>query len=204
MELAGMTNTAWGKWQRPPTSIWFCGYFNCSKSMFLCLLNSLVTRCFKKKPCTTPSSPTNTSHMNVKAMGTNKDSPLLLGQVTVSWAETSRTRSSVISLLLDLLNSCWVRYAFYKVMIQKYTEGRHNQQLLMKMTVGFVSRKWGTGGTRMRCAWARRVTAQVHLCLGSLLPFCIAFVHLKLLIPIDYCLTNIALTSHKWIHTGFL
>ena len=62
----------------------FRGHLKCSKSMFLCLLNSLVTRHFKKKPCTTP---TNTSHMNVIAMGT-KDSPLLSGQVTVSWAGT--------------------------------------------------------------------------------------------------------------------
>lgn len=146
----------------------FCGHLSCSKSMFLSLLNSLVTRCFTKKPRTTPNSSTNTSHMNVIAMGTNKDSPLLPGQVTVSWAETSHTRSSIISLLLDLLNSCWVRYAFYKVMIQKYTEGSHDQQLLMKITVIFVFYKWDIGDTRIRCVWARGVSAQVHLCLGSL------------------------------------
>lgn len=162
-----MTNTTRGKWQWPPTSTFFCGHLNYSKSMFLCLLNSLVRRCFRKKPHTRPSSPTNTPHMNVIAMGTNKDSLLLLGQVTVGWAETPHTRSSVISLLLDLLNSCWVRYAFYKVMIQKYTEGGHYQQLLMKIIVVFVSCEWDAGGTRMRCVWAHRVNAQVHLCIGS-------------------------------------
>lgn len=157
----------------------------------------------KKKPRTTPSSSTNTSHMNVIAVSTNKDSPLLSGQVTVSWAETSHTRFSVISLLLDLLNSCWVRYAFYKVMIQKYTEGGHDQQRLMKITVIFVFCNWDTWGTRMRCVWAHWASAQVHLCLGSL-SFCTAFGCLTLLMLIDYCLTNMALTSRKWIHMGLL
>lgn len=146
----------------------FCDHLNCFKSTFLCLLNSLVAKCLKQKPHSTPSSPTDTSHMNIIAVGTNKDSLLLLSQVMVSWAETSHTRSSVISLLLDLLNSCWVRYAFYKVTIQKYTEGDHNQQLLMKITVIFVFCKWDTGGTRMSCVWAYEMSTQVHLCLGSL------------------------------------
>lgn len=164
--------------------------------------NSLVTRCFKKKSRTTPSSPRNTPHVKVIAMGTSKDSPLLSGQVTVSWAETSHTRSSVISLLLDLLNSCWVRYAFYKVMIQKYTERSHDLQLLMKITVIFIFCKWDRGGTRMGCICARGVYAQVNLCLGSLSPFAL------LLCASDFwadChLTNTALlTSHNWIHMSF-
>lgn len=115
----------------------FCGHFNCSKSMFLCLLSLPETRCFKEKPHTTPSSPTNTSHMNIIAMGTNKGSPFcspVYGQLS----QNSHARSSILSLLLDLLNSCRVRYAFYKIMIPKYTEGGHVQQLLMNITVIFA------------------------------------------------------------------
>lgn len=60
-------------------------------------------------------------------------------------------RPSIISLLMDLLNSCWVRYAFCKVMVQKCTEGGRNQQLLIKAAVIFLSHNWGRGGPRMRC-----------------------------------------------------
>lgn len=137
----------------------------------------------KKKPCTTPSSSTNTSYMNIIGVGTNRASPLLSGQAVVSWAETSHTRCSVISLLLDLLNSCWVRYAFYEVMIQKHSEGDHDQQILTKITVIFAFGKWDTGGTSMGCVWAHMVGAQVHLFIGSL-SLCIAFVCLELWSPL--------------------
>lgn len=89
----------------------------------------------KKKPHITPSPSTNTSYMNIIGIGMNRASPLLSGQAVVSWAETSHTRSNVISLLLDLLNSCWVRYDFYEVMIQKYSEWGHNLQLIIKISV---------------------------------------------------------------------
>lgn len=129
----------------------------------------------KKKPHITPSSSTNTSYMNIIGIGMNRASPLLSGQAVVSWAETSHTRSNVISLLLDLLNSCWVRYAFYEVMIQKYSEWGHNLQLIMKITV-LVFGEWDPGGTSMRCVWAHVVSAQVHLfigCLSLLHCFCV-------------------------------
>lgn len=65
---------------------------------------------------------------------------------------------------------------------------------------GFFFRKWGTGGTRMRCDWASEISTQVHFYLGilSILHcFCVP----QTFDP-HWLLTNTALTSRKWIHMG--
>lgn len=85
-----------------------CGHFNCSKPTFLCLFSFLVTRCFKKKPHTTPSSPTNTSRMNIIAMGTNKAAPSALqsafGQLSWNLSRQIQHRKPVIGFAEFLLS----------------------------------------------------------------------------------------------------
>lgn len=97
---------------------------------------------------------------------------------------------------MDLLNSCWVKYAFCKVMIQKYTEAGHDQQLLMNVTVIFVFHCKDRGGVKMR-----HVKRTWGYCTGTLMPkqlFPAALLLCALTFGhTDYCLPNIALTSHK-------
>lgn len=179
----------------------FCGHFNCSKSMFLCLLSLPETWCIKEKPHTTPSSPTNTSHMNIIAMGTNKGSPFcspVYGQLRQNLSCQIQHLKPIIGFAEFLLGEvCFLQDYDSEIHWRRPRSTASNEHYRY-----FCFLQMSAGGTKMGCAWAHGASTQVHWYPGNL-SLLHHFVHPRLWIPIDCCLTNTALTSRKWIHMGF-
>lgn len=120
----------------------FCGHFNCSKSMFLCLFSFPMTWCFKKKPHTASSSPTNTSRMNIIPMGTNKVAPSALksahGQLSWNHSHQIQHHKPVIGFAEFLLGEiCFLQDDDSEIHWRRPHSTASNED-----TVIFVFSKW--------------------------------------------------------------